>query len=335
MKKYRQSDDDYENYLPIIYDNQSYSLNLNKKEQEIFDDLLLFNRKAEKIFFSDNYSEELLNMIDDIIENKLAGLNSWSIYKLLNNLYKNNIAQEEISPEIKIINNIKCDLAKERLGITLLSYIIDKGFAEFYNTNYMLGFENSWANNMLNFYLNGYEELNYYYMLDHVESFIGLIGSDEIINKNVKYDVINKLIFIYKDVKADLHHRYVSKEIGEILSSRYDGFSEICFGGVISITRDMISIPIFCDEAREMLKINDEVIDSSTLIVGKYYLDNILTYVSDEGFKNICEAYNEIEGATDLTNHYQAFEYIHNSINERAKEVNKEKRYELKIEVIS
>ena len=200
----------------------------------------------------------------------------------------------------------------------------------------MLGFEKSWANNMLNFYLSGYEELNYFYMLDHVESFIGLVCNDEIISNNIKYDVINKLIFIYKDIQIDLHHKYASTEALEILSNRYDGFSEMCFGGVFPITRDMISIPIFCDQAKEMLKVkDDEVIDPSHLIISKYYLDYILTYVSDDGFKKICEAYNKIESETDLTNHYQAFEYIHNSINEREKDVNKEKRYELKMEVIS
>ena len=53
----------------------------------------------------------------------------------------------------------------------------------------MTGFENSWSSNMLNFYLNGYEELNYYYMLDHIESFIGLISNDELISNNIKYDI--------------------------------------------------------------------------------------------------------------------------------------------------
>ena len=45
------------------------------------------------------------------------------------------------------------------------------------------------------------EELNYYYMLDHIESFIGLISNDELISNNIKYDIINKLIFIYRDIE--------------------------------------------------------------------------------------------------------------------------------------
>ena len=330
MEKYRHFDND----LSLYYNNTNYSLSLNSNEQKLLEDLILFERQAEKIFFNENFNKELLDMIDDTIDNKLEKLEAWTIYKLLNNLYKNNITKEEISPEIKIINGILCDLSKERLGITLLSYIIDKGFAKFYNKNYMTGFENSWSSNMLNFYLNGYEELNYYYMLDHIESFIVLISNDELISNNIKYDIINKLIFIYRDIGIDLQYKYISEKTGEILSKRYDGFSEICFDGIIPITRDMISINIFCNEAEEMLKVNDNIIDPSILMIGKHYLNNILSYVSDEGFKNILEMYNEIEGKTSLTNHYLAFEYIHDCITNRKKSIGKEKVNELKIEVM-
>ncbi len=319
-----------------MINNESRTLILNKGEKKLLDDLILFSKRCEEVFFNDENDLEVLTIIDNIIESKLRGLEPFTIYKLLNNLYRNNIYYEEVSPEVKILNDIECDLAKERLGITLLSHAIDKDFGRLYSEGYLTGFQNSWYSNMLNFFLNNYEELNYFYMLDHIESFICLINDNGLISTDIKYDVLNKLLFIYKDIELDLGGMNINKEAGKILSNRYDAFSLKCFGGIVPITRDEISIPIFCDEVTAMLEIrDDQVVDPSCLMIGKIYLDNILSYVSDEGFKNICRAYNDIEGSANLTNHYLAFEYIHNSILERTKNKDKVKKYELNVEVIS
>ena len=96
----------------------------------------------------------------------------------------------------------------------------------------------------------------------------------------------------------------------------------------------MISINIFCNEAEEMLKVNDNIIDPSILMIGNTILIIFYLMLSDEGFKNILEMYNEIEGKTSLTNHYLAFEYIHDCITNRKKSIGKEKVNELKIEVM-
>ena len=67
MEKYRHFDND----LPLYYNNTNYSLSLNSNEQKLLEDLILFERQAEKIFFSENFNKELLDMIDDTIDNKL------------------------------------------------------------------------------------------------------------------------------------------------------------------------------------------------------------------------------------------------------------------------
>ncbi|HIT37762.1 MAG TPA: hypothetical protein IAB59_04745, partial [Candidatus Onthousia faecipullorum] len=63
-------------------------INLTEKEQDLLNDLLIFNKRLENTFFNENKDENLIVLIDDLIQNKIDSINPWVAYKMLNNLYK-------------------------------------------------------------------------------------------------------------------------------------------------------------------------------------------------------------------------------------------------------
>lgn len=301
-------------------------IELTKKEQELLDYLLILNRQAEQEFFihKDTANFETLNAL---LEEKLENIDEDLAYRMLNILYKDKILERAPGTEIKILNNLDVDLPKERLGISLLSIAIcDEQFFEYTRILATLGFTNHKNTNMLNGYCLGYPIMNYYFILDTAENFLGRISDDATITRKLKEDIINKFLFLYKDLYDELKTKKINKTNCSILANRYNVLKNL-EPNITDGLKDLLSINPFCQEAIELLKINDdEISDWSILIIGKHYLDNLLKPLTEEGTNKLEDKYHKLEEDLNLDNHMEALNYIYDSITEKQVSFDKEKK---------
>lgn len=315
------------NTLPEIENK----LRLTKNEQDFLDDLLIFNQRLEEVYFSPNRSEESIAIIDNLIDDKLSTIDSFQAYKLLNQLYKNNITDAYPGTIIRILNNIDCDLVKERVSLLLIPIALyDNNFFNYITDVSTTGFLNFSQNNMLAPFCENPSILNYYYMLDNTEKFIGLINDDEIISKNIKEDTINKLLFIYKDLDIELEKINRTSKATKLISNRYDASSIMTLGFNFDFIKDELITCQFLSEAETLLEIEDsKITDHSTLIMGRHYLNNLLDDISNKGFKQLFKEYKELENSVSLKDHSESLSYIYDSINKKMDTLPKEKKKKL------
>lgn len=299
-------------------------IELTKEEEKTLDYLLTLNKLAEQEFFI-NKNIDNFEMFNDLIEEKLNELDEDIAYRMLNILYKDRILEISPSTEIKILNGIDVDLPKERLGILLLTLALnDEYFFENIHELSTLGFINYKNTNMLNRYLLGYPKANYYIILDTAENFIGRISDDDSIPKQMKNDIINKFLFLYKDLYDELKTKNINQKNCRLLANRYS-IIEHYNDGYPTNFKDILSINPFCQEAVELLKLNDDTIDYNKLIIGKHYLDNILEPLTEQGLNKLEKTYHSIEEKINLTNHLEALNYIYDSITDKQNSFAKEK----------
>ena len=109
------------------------NLNLEKNEQKLLNDLYFYNKRLEEVYFSSNKDEKIISIIEDIINEKLKRITPKTAYKLLNNLYKDNLIDKNNGNEVKIINDLNIDLAKQRLGTNLLKIALSS--SEFFGVS--------------------------------------------------------------------------------------------------------------------------------------------------------------------------------------------------------
>lgn len=300
-------------------------IELTKKEKNTLDYLLTLNKLAEQEFFT-NKNMDNFKILNDLIEEKLSEIDEDLAYRMLNILYKDRIQEKAPSTEIKILNSIDVDLPKERLGILLLSIALcDKNFFENIHELSTLGFINYKNTNMLNGYLLGYPKANYYIILDTAEKFIGRISDDDSIPKQMKDDIINKFLFLYKDLYDELKTKKINQKNCNILANRYNS-SKNFNPNITDELRNILSINPFCQEAIELLKISDDTIDYNKLIIGKHYLDNILEPLTETGTKDLENKYHNLEKYINLDNHMEALNYIYDSITDKQEKIDKRKK---------
>ena len=300
-------------------------IELTKKEKNTLDYLLTLNKLAEQEFFT-NKNMDNFEILNDLIEEKLSEIDEDLAYRMLNILYKDRIQEKAPSTEIKILNSIDVDLPKERLGILLLSIALcDKNFFENIHELSTLGFINYKNTNMLNGYLLGYPKANYYIILDTAEKFIGRISDDDSIPKQMKDDIINKFLFLYKDLYDELKTKKINQKNCNILANRYNS-SKNFNPNITDELRNILSINPFCQEAIELLKISDDTIDYNKLIIGKHYLDNILEPLTETGTKDLENKYHNLEKYINLDNHMEALNYIYDSITDKQEKIDKRKK---------
>ena len=315
------------NTLPEIENK----LRLTKKEQEFLDDLLIFNQRLGEVYFSPNRSEESIAIIDNLIDDKLSTIDSFQAYKMLNYLYKNNINDAYPGTVIRILNNIECDLVKERVSLLLIPIALyDNNYFNYITGVSTTGFLNFSQNNMLAPFCENPSILNYYYMLDNTEKFIGLINDDEIISKNIKEDTINKLLFIYKDLDIELEKINRTSKATKLISNRYDASSIMTLEFNFDFIKEELITYQFLSEAETLLEIEDsKITDHSTLIMGRHYLNNLLDDISNKGFKQLFKEYKELENSISLKDHSESLSYIYDSINKKMDTLPKEKKKKL------
>lgn len=300
--------------------------NLSRKERELLNDLLTYSYRLNEYLDEDEY----YIMLDNLIMYKIDSISPYTAYKMLNYLQKNNILNAYPGTEVKVINYMNCDLSKERLSLLLLERTISSNNINFKDNNRTLGLNYYINYNKLNYYVVEYPIMNYLLILDQAESFIGRIYSDDRITESIKNDIINKFIFLYRDLELDLYDKNLTKKSTNILANRFDAFSLMNIKGKIPQAKDTICIEPFNQEINLMLNYDDDkIIDQSLLIIGKHYLDNILNYVSDNGLNNLLDSFEIIKSQFgDLSNSQIALNYINQSINERL-DKQKEKSYGL------
>ena len=300
-------------------------IELTKKEKNTLDYLLTLNKLAEQEFFT-NKNMDNFKILNDLIEEKLSEIDEDLAYRMLNILYKDRIQEKAPSTEIKILNSIDVDLPKERLGILLLSIALcDKNFFENIHELSTLGFINYKNTNMLNGYLLGYPKANYYIILDTAENFIGKISDEDSIPKQMKDDIINKFLFLYKNLYDELKTKKINQKNCNILANRYNS-SKNFNPNITDELRNILSINPFCQEAIELLKISDDTIDYNKLIIGKHYLDNILEPLTETGTKDLENKYHNLEKYINLDNHMEALNYIYDSITDKQEKIDKRKK---------
>lgn len=311
--------------------NIENKLRLTKNEQVFLNDLLIFNQRLEEIYFSPNRDEESISIIDNVIDDKLSTIDSFQAYKLLNHLHMNNITDAYPGTVIRILNNIDCDLVKERVSLLLIPIALyDNNFFNYINEGATTGFINYSNSNMLNPFCENPSILNYYYMLDNTEKFIGLINDDEIISKNIKEEIINKLLFIYKDLDIELERINRTTKATRLISNRYDTSSIMSLGIKFNYIKEQLITYQFLSEAETLLEIEDDKItDCSTLIMGRHYLNNLLDDISEDGFNKLFKEYKGLENVISLKEHSESLSYIYDSINKKMDNLSKQKKKKL------
>ena len=288
------------------------NLNLEKNEQKLLNDLYFYNKRLEEVYFSSNKDEKIISIIEDIINEKLKRITPKTAYKLLNNLYKDNLIDKNNGNEVKIINDLNIDLAKQRLGTNLLKIALSsKEFFDLHNDNYTTGFELYCNNNMLSYILNICPYLNYSLILDHAETFLGLINNNKSINNTLKENVTKKFLFLYNDLEKESEKYKITKETSSILSSRYDNFINL-YLPQFNYIKNIIFINHMYQAIVEILKIkDDEVSDYSTIFMGKDYLWSLLEPLDLDYYNQfVNNDYANIIMQTDLTNHNIAYKSI-------------------------
>lgn len=163
---------------------------------------------------------------------------------------------------------------------------------------------------MIPYFLNGCPYLNYLFILDHAEIFLGLIISNKNINNTIKENITKKFLFLYNDLEKELKNINITKETTSILANRYDNFINLYLPQSQDI-KSLLSLNSLCQEVVEMLKIkDDEVGDYSTIFMGKDYLWSLLEPLDLDYYNKFANDCANIIMQTDLTNHNIAYKFI-------------------------
>lgn len=302
----------------ILHNIISYNNAFTKKELELYYDLITFTLKYEEVFFNDDIDDEILNLIDNIIDEKINSISPTLAFKFLNRLWT--IYGEGLSTlDAKIINDVDFDLVANRLSIDLLNRATDdesffnnyrfrsKGLENYLNFNFYKGIYNvgSKANKML--------------MLDHVELFLALLNESVDINNDLIDRITNKYLFLYKDIYREILKNNLTKDTAVILSQRFNGYERYIMQHHTDIREENIALQ-FTFEAMVMLSYKDHEMtpnDIEYLKVGKIYLDSLLMLLKEFEVDKVLSYYQEEENDIDTRECTKSLSYIKKSINEK------------------
>lgn len=297
-------------------------IKLTKNEEKQLDDLILFNKRLEELWFKENKDYELIDMIDTLIEEKLKQLDPYTAYKMVNILLKNNI-KDEPGTEISIINNAETDLASKRLALSFMKIIISNNlFLRYQKEPMTRGFKSFFTSNYFYSFFPNNEYCTYLYMLDHAELFIGMLNYNlNCIDQLDKRRVTNSLLFLYRELYQELNTKIINERNCTILSKRYDIAAKNN-----NEVKSLISMVPFCETAQKMLEINDNSItieNVTKLEIGKVYLDSILMPLNNKEINQLLQVYQSYEENIDTREHETALRYIYDSIETNEKQKKK------------
>ena len=287
-------------------------------ELNLFYDLIQFTLKYEEVFFNDDIDDEVLNLIDRIIAEKINSISPTLAFKFLNRLWT--IYGEGISTlDAKIINDVDFDLTANRLSIDLLNRATDdESFFNNYRTRSQ-GLENYLNFNFYNRIYNIGSKANKMLILDHVELFIALLNESVDINNDLIDRITNKYLFLYKDIYREVLKNNLTKDTAVILSQRFNGYERYIMQHHTDIREENIALQ-FTFEAMVMLSYKDDELtpnDIEYLKVGKIYLDSLLMLLKEFEVDKVLSYYQEEENDIDTRECTKSLSYIKKSINEK------------------
>ena len=284
---------------------------LDEKEEKLLDDLLLYNRQIKELF-KDQKNYQTIKLIDDIIDNKLNNLTDKTIIKLLNHLFEGYHYQKPYNSLLKVLNNDYKNIEKSRLGLDLIKHLSTLNYETFKTFNSGL---KRYAN--YNFYAateQEHNEINYYIVKDQLDSYLMTLANNQDINPKRKKQIINHLLYIYKD-------NYYDNIPYHSLASRFDTLDAVNNHNYIaSNLRGIILNPIFYETASIMLNNNDTDIDNKkleTLELHKLYLSTTLKDLSENELDITLDKFSEFEMNTDFQTKTIAYDYIYDAIYEK------------------
>lgn len=296
----------------ILIDKRSYARGFSSNELNLLDDLITFNRRYEEAFFNRETDNDILKMIDTIINEKIKSISPNLAFKFLNRIWTLSCESKK-TLDSKILNNLECDLAVNRLSILLLDRAIEDKETFFNNYNSMgeeLGIYLD-----LNFYRGIYNidpKANKLLMLDHVELFLALLNESTEINQDLINKITDIYLFLYKDIYNEVLKTSLTKNSAIILSQRYNWFEKYAINFHTDIREENIAMQ-FTIESLEMLQIKDSNIkesDIERLEIGKIYLDSLLMFLDEFEVDNVLSYYQEEENNIDLRECTKSLAYI-------------------------
>ena len=295
-----------------------YSGALTQDELKLLNDLIAFNCKYEDAFFNKDIDNNILEMIDTVIDDKLKSISPDLAFKFLNRLWT--IYGEGISTlDAKIINDIDFDLTANRLSIDLLNRATDdNSFFTIYETR-SNGLETYLDYNFYNRIYNKGPKANKMLMLDHVELFLALLNESTDINNDLIDRITNKYLFLYKDIYREILKNNLTKDTAVILSQRFNGYERYIMQRHTDIREENIALQ-FTFEAMIMLSYKDNEITPNNieyLKVGKIYLDSLLMLLKEFEVDKVLSYYQEEENDIDTRECTKSLSYIKKSINEK------------------
>lgn len=296
----------------------TFARGFTEDELKLFYDLIAFTLKYEEVFFNDDIDDEVLNLIDRVIDEKINSISPTLAFKFLNRLWT--IYSEGISTlDAKIINDVDFDLAANRLSIDLLNRATDdESFFNNYKTR-SKGLETYLNFNFYNRIYNIGSKANQMLMLDHVELFLALLNESTDINNDLIDRITNKYLFLYKEIYREVLKNSLTKDSAVILSQRFNGYERYIMQHHTDIREENIALQ-FTFEAMVMLSYKDDEItpnDIEYLKVGKIYLDSLLMLLKEFEVDKVLSYYQEEENDIDTRECTKSLSYIKKSINEK------------------
>ena len=296
----------------------TFARGFTEDELKLFYDLIAFTLKYEEVFFNDDIDDEVLNLIDRVIDEKINSISPTLAFKFLNRLWT--IYSEGISTlDAKIINDVDFDLAANRLSIDLLNRATDdESFFNDYKTR-SKGLETYLNFNFYNRIYNIGSKANQMLMLDHVELFLALLNESTDINNDLIDRITNKYLFLYKEIYREVLKNSLTKDSAVILSQRFNGYERYIMQHHTDIREENIALQ-FTFEAMVMLSYKDDEItpnDIEYLKVGKIYLDSLLMLLKEFEVDKVLSYYQEEENDIDTRECTKSLSYIKKSINEK------------------
>lgn len=305
----------------ILIKKSSYTRGFTEDELNLLNDLLIFNYKYEEAFFNNKIDEDVLEIIDSVIEEKLKSISPDLAFKFLNRIWTL-YSEGKTTLDAKIINGVDFDLSVNRLSIQLLDRATDDGKTFFNNYKTRNGGLRDYLN--FNFYNRIYNigsKANKMLILDHVELFLALLNESTEIEQDLIDEITSIYLFLYKDIYNEVLKNNLTKNSAVILSQRFNGYERYIINYHTDIREENIAIQ-FAFEAMSMLSYKDKDLteeDREYLKIGKIYLDSLLMLLKDFEKDKVLSYYQENEKNVDTKECTKALSYVKKSIEERDK----------------
>ena len=303
----------------ILINKSSYTRGFTKDELNLLNDLLTFNYKYEEAFFNNKIDEDILEMIDSIIEEKLKSISPDLAFRFLRRIWTL-YSEGKTTLDAKIINGVDFDLTVNRLSILLLDRATDDGKAFFNNYKTRNGGLRDYLN--FNFYNRIYNigsKANKMLTLDHVELFLSLLNESTEIEQDLIDEITSIYLFLYKDIFKEILKNRITRKSCSVLAQRFNVYERSIMNYHTDIREENFSLQ-FAFEAMSMLSYKDKDLteeDIEYLKVGKIYLDSLLMLLKEFEVDKVLSYYQEEENDIDTRECTKSLSYIKKSINEK------------------